>query len=307
MATFASSITQIKASNIDLNDKIYLAKSGDTIAYSLKMSELIKNIRSNIIPSIKDYNYYTGNTQNIQQKFGFSATDTSQKFWDALANNVVHGNASRIQYGDIVYMPVTWNNVTVSLWQVVDINRYGNDLIFRPYASASGGSGLSFGEIAYNSSGSSTMGWSGSNIRSMFNGYSGISKIPASTPVKTAGLNKAIAAACSGHLRKISRNLAKYNNGWNSLEKVIDYAFLPTEKEILGTTSYQMSSEGGERFKLFQLGHKGYYTSSYTWTCSPRRGGTDDFALVFNDGNVGTDYAGNTNYVCPCWCFGIGN
>lgn len=307
MASIADTITQIKASNIDLNDKIYLSKSGDTIAYSLKMSELIKNLKSNIIPTLKDYNYYTGNTQNIQQKFGFSATDTSQKFWDALANNVVHGNASRIQYGDIVYMPVTWNDVTVSLWQVIDINRYGNDLIFRPYASASGGSGLSFGSYAHNSSGSSTMGWSGSNIRSLFNGDSGISKIPALTPVKTAGLNKIINDACGGHLRKISRNLAKYNSGWNSLEEVVDYAFLPTEKEIAGSTSYQYSLEGGERFKLFQLGHKGYYIGSYTWTCSPGRSYAGSFALVGNNGGVSDTNASVAGSVCPCWCFGTGN
>ena len=307
MASIADTITQIKASNIDLNDKIYLSKNEDNIAYSLKMSELIKNLRSNIIPTLKDYNYYTGNTQNIQQKFGFSATDTSQEFWDALANNVVHGNASRIQYGDIVYMPVIWNSVTVGLWQVIDINRYGNDLIFRPYAYYSGGGGLSFGGIPHNSSGSNTMGWSGSNVRSMFNGDSGTSKIPASTPVKTAGLNKAIDDACGGHLRKISRNLAKYNNGWNSLEEVIDYAFLPTEKEIAGTTDYQYASEGGERFKLFQLGHKGYYIGSYTWTCSPNRNSTHYFVRVSGNGSVNDYYASDTYYLCPCWCFGTGN
>lgn len=302
MASIANTITQIKASNIDLNDKIYLSKSGDTIAYSLKMSELIKNLKSNIISTLKDYNYYTGNTQNIQQKFGFSATDTSQEFWDTLANNVVHGNASRIQYGDIVYMPVTWNNYTVDLWQVVDINRYGNDLIFRPYASRL------FGGIVHNSEGDSTMGWSGSNIRSMFNGDSGISKIPALTPVKTAGLNKAIDDACGGHLRKISRNLAKYNSGWNSLEEVIDYAFLPTEKEILGSTTYQYSFEGGERFKLFQLNNTGYYNGgNYTWTCSPSRDGTSSFASVYYGGHVGNTTAYTAYNVCPCWCFGTGN
>ena len=307
MATIADSITQIKASNIDLNDKIYLSKSEDNIAYSLKMSELIKKLKSNIIPTLKDYNYYTGNTQNIQQKFGFNATDTSQEFWDALANNVVHGNASRIQYGDIVYAPIHWAGPnfdgTLTLWQVVDINRYGNDLIFRPYNSSW------YGTISHNSTDSNTVGWSGSRIRSMFNGESEISKIPASSPVKTAGLNKAIDDACGGHLRKISRSLAKYeNNSWNHLEEVIDYAFLPTEKEILGTTQYQLATEGGNRFKLFQLGHNGYYNSSYTtWTCSPAWGGTGNFVPVSSGGVA---YGGSAAYarsVCPCWCFGAGN
>ena len=305
MASFSDTIIQLKSSNIDLNDKIYLSKSEDNVAYSLSMDELIKKLQTVLIPNLNNYTYYTGSTQNLQRKFGFSDTDTSQEFWDALAYNVMYGNHSRIQYGDIVYMPVTWNGATVNLWQVVDIDKYGDhNLIFRPYNS------IPFGTYRHNTTDNNRIGWSGSLIRSIFNGQSTINAILNDTPVKVnGGLNQLIDTACGGHLRKIRRNLAQYiSNNW-SIGIVTDYAFLPTGKELTGSSNYQYPGEGREQFKLFQLGHTGYYNSNYKnfWTCSPYTNYSYSFVFVNSYGTLDTYLAGSNVYVCPCWCFGIGN
>lgn len=67
-------------------------------------------------------------------------------------------------------------------------------------------------------------------------------------------------------------------------------------------------NEGGERFKLFQLGHRGYYNgNNYTWTCSPVRSDTDRFVIVRSVGDAYDNLAHYTTYVCPCQCFGTGN
>lgn len=307
MATFSDTIIQLKSSNIDLNDKIYLSKSEDNVAYSLSMDELIKKIQTTV-SDLNNYTYYTGSTQNLQRKFGFSDTDTSQEFWDALAHNVMYGNHSRIQYGDIVYMPITWNGATVNLWQVVDIDKYGDhNLIFRPYNS------IPFSTYRHNTTDVNRIGWSGSLIRSIFNGYSTVNAVAKNSSEKynSGCLNQLINTACGGHLRKIKRNLASYNTSTNSwgLSEITDYAFLPTGKELTGRSDYQYSGESGEQFKLFQLGHNGFYNSnySYTWTCSPDADYSRYFVFVNDYGYLSLNNALDNNYVCPCWCFGIGN
>lgn len=89
-----------------------------------------------------------------------------------------------------------------------------------------------------------------------------------------------------------------------------DYAFLPSEIEIFGSTTYSFAGEG-EQYQYFKNAtanrykkprHGSDYVSGYYWERSPFSSGSNSFCRVNLDGGAGTGDASDTFGVVPCLC-----
>ena len=89
-----------------------------------------------------------------------------------------------------------------------------------------------------------------------------------------------------------------------------DYAFLPSEIEIFGSTTYSFAGEG-KQYQYFKNAtanrykeprHGSDYVSGYYWERSPFSGGSESFCRVSLDGGAGTGDASDTFGVVPCLC-----
>ena len=89
-----------------------------------------------------------------------------------------------------------------------------------------------------------------------------------------------------------------------------DYAFLPSEIEIFGSTTYSFAGEG-KQYQYFKNAtanrykkprHGSDYVSGYYWERSPFSSGSNSFCRVSLDGGAGTGDASDTFGVVPCLC-----
>ena len=89
-----------------------------------------------------------------------------------------------------------------------------------------------------------------------------------------------------------------------------DYAFLPSEIEIFGSTTYSFAGEG-KQYQYFKNAtanrykkprHGSDYVSGYYWERSPFSSGSNSFCRVNLDGSAGTGDASDTFGVVPCLC-----
>lgn len=89
-----------------------------------------------------------------------------------------------------------------------------------------------------------------------------------------------------------------------------DYAFLPSEIEIFGSTTYSFAGEG-KQYQYFKNAtanrykkprHGSDYVSGYYWERSPFSSGSNSFCRVNLDGGAGTGDASDTFGVVPCLC-----
>lgn len=89
-----------------------------------------------------------------------------------------------------------------------------------------------------------------------------------------------------------------------------DYAFLPSEIEIFGSTMYSFAGEG-KQYQYFKNAtanrykkprHGSDYVSGYYWERSPFSSGSNSFCRVNLDGGAGTGDASDTFGVVPCLC-----
>lgn len=96
----------------------------------------------------------------------------------------------------------------------------------------------------------------------------------------------------------------------STIEISKDYAFLPSEIEIFGSTTYSFAGEG-EQYQYFKNAtanrykkprYSSSYVSGYYWTRSPRSSGSDSFCLMNEDGYAGANSASNAGGVAPCLC-----
>lgn len=315
--TLGSSVSSLNSVNVDKSDMIYISKSGDELNYSIQMSEFVEYLKKaggSKKAFGRDYNI------TLQQKYGYSATSTSSNFFSALASDCANRDFSKIEFGDIMYMPVTWNSATVNKWIVVGINHY--DGIYN--RSGYGKNGIKpgivfracfpFGILAHNNTDSNTIGWKGSLIRASFSGSS--SAIAVAAPVKTAGLNYTINQACGGHLQKISR----YLGNTNDREWILDYAFLPTEIETYGRCHWTNEDyfSSSRQFGLYrEAPHQILVESSesatgnstiWYWLAQPATvNGTYTFCYVDHRGIADCNLADDDSGVVPCWYFGAGD
>lgn len=89
-----------------------------------------------------------------------------------------------------------------------------------------------------------------------------------------------------------------------------DYAFLPSEFEVFGSTTYSFAGEG-KQYQYFKNAtanrykkprHGSDYVSGYYWERSPFSSGSNSFCRVSLDGGAGTGDASDTFGVVPCLC-----
>lgn len=105
------------------------------------------------------------------------------------------------------------------------------------------------------------------------------------------------------------KKLTSVGGQGSSIETSKDYAFLPSEIEIFGSTTYSFSGEG-KQYQYFKNAtanrykkprYSSSYVSGYYWTRSPGSGGSGSFCFVGIDGGAYTDDASNAGGVAPCF------
>lgn len=96
----------------------------------------------------------------------------------------------------------------------------------------------------------------------------------------------------------------------NMIKTSNDYAFLPSEIEIFGSTTYSFAGEG-KQYQYFKNStanrykkprYSSDYVSGYYWTRSPVSGDSYSFCDINKDGNVGAGNASRTFGIAPCLC-----
>lgn len=96
----------------------------------------------------------------------------------------------------------------------------------------------------------------------------------------------------------------------NMIKTSNDYAFLPSEIEIFGSTTYSFAGEG-KQYQYFKNAtanrykkprYSSDYVSGYYWTRSPVSGDSYSFCDINKDGNVGAGNASRTFGIAPCLC-----
>lgn len=115
------------------------------------------------------------------------------------------------------------------------------------------------------------------------------------------------------YIQNMMKQVKKKTSG-GSQSKIItisnDYAFLPSEIEIFGSTTYSFAGEG-KQYQYFKNAtanrykkprHSSDYVSGYYWERSPFSSGSNSFCRVNLDGGAGTGDASDTFGVVPCLC-----
>lgn len=112
------------------------------------------------------------------------------------------------------------------------------------------------------------------------------------------------------NMMKQVRKLTSEGSQSNTIKTSNDYAFLPSEIEIFGSTMYSFAGEG-KQYQYFKNAtanryKKPRYSSTYVsgqyWTRSPYSSGSDSFCGVGRGGSANADSASNTGGIVPCLC-----
>lgn len=112
------------------------------------------------------------------------------------------------------------------------------------------------------------------------------------------------------NMMKQVRKLTSEGSQSNTIKTSNDYAFLPSEIEIFGSTTYSFAGEG-KQYQYFKNAtanryKKPRYSSTYVsgqyWTRSPYSSGSDSFCGVGRGGSANADSASNTGGIDPCLC-----
>lgn len=112
------------------------------------------------------------------------------------------------------------------------------------------------------------------------------------------------------NMMKQVRKLTSEGSQSNTIKTSNDYAFLPSEIEIFGSTAHSFAGEG-KQYQYFKNAtanryKKPRYSSAYVsgqyWTRSPYSSGSDSFCGVGRGGSANADSASNTGGIDPCLC-----
>lgn len=112
------------------------------------------------------------------------------------------------------------------------------------------------------------------------------------------------------NMMKQVRKLTSEGSQSNTIKTSNDYAFLPSEIEIFGSTTHSFAGEG-KQYQYFKNAtanryKKPRYSSAYVsgqyWTRSPYSSGNDSFCGVGRGGSANADSASNTGGIDPCLC-----
>lgn len=112
------------------------------------------------------------------------------------------------------------------------------------------------------------------------------------------------------NMMKQVRKLTSEGSQSNTIKTSNDYAFLPSEIEIFGSTTHSFAGEG-KQYQYFKNAtanryKKPRYSSAYVsgqyWTRSPRSSNSNSFCYVNLDGSAITNYASGAYGIAPCLC-----
>ena len=112
------------------------------------------------------------------------------------------------------------------------------------------------------------------------------------------------------NMMKQVRKLTSEGSQSNTIKTSNDYAFLPSEIEIFGSTTHSFAGEG-KQYQYFKNAtanryKKPRYSSTYVsgqyWTRSPYSSGSDSFCGAGRGGSANADSASNTGGIIPCLC-----
>lgn len=112
------------------------------------------------------------------------------------------------------------------------------------------------------------------------------------------------------NMMKQVKKLTSVGSKSSTIKVSNDYAFLLSEIEIFGSTTYSYAGEG-KQYQYFKNAtanryKKPRYSSAYVsgqyWTRSPYSSGSDSFCGVGRGGSANADSASNTGGIDPCLC-----
>lgn len=112
------------------------------------------------------------------------------------------------------------------------------------------------------------------------------------------------------NMMKQVRKLTSEGSQSNTIKTSNDYAFLPSEIEIFGSTTHSFAGEG-KQYQYFKNAtanryKKPRYSSTYVsgqyWTRSPYSSGSDSFCGVGRGGSANADSASNAGGIVLCLC-----
>lgn len=112
------------------------------------------------------------------------------------------------------------------------------------------------------------------------------------------------------NMMKQVRKLTSEGSQSNTIKTSNDYAFLPSEIEIFGSTTHSFAGEG-KQYQYFKNAtanrykkprYSITYVSGQYWTRSPHSSNSNSFCGVGRGGGAYADYASNTYGIAPCLC-----
>lgn len=112
------------------------------------------------------------------------------------------------------------------------------------------------------------------------------------------------------NMMKQVKKLTSAGNQSSVIKTSNDYAFLPSEIEIFGSTTYSFAGEG-EQYQHFKNAaanrykkprYSNSYVSGYYWERSPSSSNSSQFCCVSDNGRVSWTRASDTIGVAPCLC-----
>lgn len=111
------------------------------------------------------------------------------------------------------------------------------------------------------------------------------------------------------NMMKQVKKLTSAGNQSSTIKTSNDYAFLPSEIEVFGSTTYSFSGEG-KQYQYFKNAtanrykkprYSSSYVSGYWWERSPYSSNSSSFCIVDTVGGANSNGANNTYGVAPCF------
>lgn len=109
-------------------------------------------------------------------------------------------------------------------------------------------------------------------------------------------------------MKQVKKLTSEYSQS-STIKTSNDYAFLPSEIEVFGSTTYSFAGEG-KQYQYFKTTANRYkkpiyssgYVSGYYWERSLHSSNNSGFCSMNVDGNANWSNASNTDGVAPCLC-----
>lgn len=112
------------------------------------------------------------------------------------------------------------------------------------------------------------------------------------------------------NMMKQVKKLTSVGSQSSTIKTSNDYAFLPSEIEVFGSTTISFAGEG-KQYQYFKNAtanrykkprYSSDYVSGHYWTRSPSSNSSISFCFVYRDGNTATSKTSSARGVAPCLC-----